>query len=146
MDRVQRFAGWLAVSDGDDESRLGVASALHFGDDDSVNNFLSHGCAHRCESLEADSPHQLVDLLLGADVVQHVGVIVAVHEAQLDAVFVEDCGDGCDTRENHLEVIDALAIFFELHRTAVIDVDDHIIEGQFAEIVADFWRDTPTVT
>src|SRR5262249_53939148 len=76
VDRVQRFAGWLAVSDGDDESRLGVASALHFGDDDSINDFLSHGCAHRCESLEANSPHQLVDLLFGSDVVQHVDVIV----------------------------------------------------------------------
>lgn len=75
------FTGGLAIGDGNDEGWLGVASASQFGDDDSINDFLSQGRAHGRESFEADRPHQLVDLLLGSDIVQHVDVVVAVHEA-----------------------------------------------------------------
>jgi len=64
----------------------------------------------------------------------------------LDAVFVKDCGYRCNAGENRSEVADALTAFFELHRAAVVDIDDYIVEGKSAEIVTDFWRDAPTLT
>lgn len=64
-----------------------------------------------------DARDERLDFGFVADV---VALQVAVHETDFDAVRVEEGGGEGDFGEDELEVLDALAVFFELHGAAVV--------------------------
>jgi hypothetical protein len=86
---------------------------------------------------------ELLDLLLSLNVLDHVLRRVVIHEANRDAVVIEEGSGGCDTLKNKLKILDTLTVLFELHGATVVDIKNNIVQSQFDNVVADLLVDTP---
>jgi hypothetical protein len=118
--RARLVTRGLTVGDNNDENRLPHLTTTSGGEDDTVNDLALELTTHGCETGEFDLAHNLVDLLLIADVVKHTARKVGVHETKADPIGIpHGAGEG-DAAQNELEIVDALAILFELHRAGVI--------------------------
>jgi hypothetical protein len=145
------LAGGLSVRDADHQDWLARTWLAKLGQDNAIDDLLAQLGPERCETLIPPVRHDLGNLLLGANVSEHVrrGAVI-VHEADLDAVsFVRIVQvlikqnsqsnipvlveEGCCKRDplhDKLQVLDALALFFERHRTTVINVDDDVVKSK----------------
>jgi hypothetical protein len=137
------FSCRLTIRDGDNQDRLAHLSATEGGYDDAVDNLLAKLGTHRGEATKLVALDELLDLLLRLNVLDHVLRRVVVHEADRDAVVIEESSSGCDTLEDKLKILDTLAVLLELHRATVINVEDNIVQGQLDNVVANLLVDAP---
>jgi len=105
----------LTISDGNDEKRLSHLSTAEAAEEDIVDDLLLQVGTHGCQAAESMASDQLLDLLFGPDARGLLCGRVGVHEAKVNTVVVEKGGGESDTRQNKLQVLDALALLFELH-------------------------------
>ena len=94
-------------------------------DDKWLEDLVLELSAHGRQTLETNTTDEVFNLLWLFDA---VALFQRVHEADLNTVFVEETSCECDTINDELEVIDSFSVLFEGHRTAVIDVKDHIVQ------------------
>lgn len=153
-----------SVSDGGKDGILGLASGLSIGDGDDEDGFLEATAwvlrrvgedalddlpvelsAHRGQSREADRLHELLNLLVGLDVVDQMLWRSVVHETDRNAVIVKQRGCECDTLENETQILDSLTVFLKLHGTAVVHVEDDIKQTELDDIISDLLRQAPAL-
>ncbi len=147
LQRIRLLSCWLAVRDTDDENRLAELVAAHLRDNERVEDLLPELRAERRETLVTLGAHDLLNLLIGPDVAELRRVdLLVVHEADLDAVLVEERGSEDDSLQNKLKILDALAVLLKGHGAAVVDVDDHIVESESDNIIRDLFLDVPCLT
>jgi hypothetical protein len=137
------LASGLSISDGNDEQRLAHLSATQLGYENAINDLLAQFGTHGGKAAELVTADELLDLLLRLNVLDHVLGRGIVHEAEGNAVVVEESGSGSDTLHDELKILDALAILFELHRATVVNVEHDIIQGKLDNVVANLLVDAP---
>ncbi len=98
-DGVYWFAGRLAVRDDDYQGRLAELVRARLLDDEWLDHFVAELGAHRRQPLELYALDHLLDFQGAADV---VALEIRVHEADLDAILVEEGGGECDLGKNEL--------------------------------------------
>jgi hypothetical protein len=145
--RIGVLAGGLSICDADDEDRLAELVAAHLGNDQRIEDLLPQLRAEGSQTLVTLATHDALDLLIRLDVAQLLRWdLLVVHEADFDAIIVEQGGSKCDSLQNKLEVLDALTILFERHGTAVVDVDDDVVESEPDNIIRDLFLNAPCLT
>jgi hypothetical protein len=98
---VSPLAGWLPICNTNNKNRLLELIAANLGNHQRVENTLAKSSAEWGESVEALLRHQLFDLLIGANPAEHVWWnLVIVHEADFDAIIVEECSCESDLQNN----------------------------------------------
>lgn len=133
----------LTIRDGNNQDGLAHLSATDGGYNDAIDDLLAELSAHGCKSAELVALNELLDLLLVLNVLDHVLRGVVVHEADRDAIIIEEGSGGCDTLEDKLEILDTLAVLLELHGATVVNVENNIVQGQLDNVVADLLVDAP---
>lgn len=110
------------------------------------DDFLTQASAHWSEAFEADIPHKRVYVLLAADAIELRRIEVCVHESHLNPVFVEHGRHIGNPGKDQPQIVNPLPILFKLHRSAIVDVDDNVVERKLAQIISDLGADTPVGT
>jgi len=142
LESTSVLARGLTICNANDQDRLARLAKL--GQDDAVDDLLAQLGAEWRETLVSPVGHDLGDLLLSANVSKHVrrGTVV-VHEADLDAILVEEsCGER-DSLHDKLQILDALTLLFESHGATVVNVNDNIVESESDDINRNLSGDVP---
>lgn len=139
-----RLACRLTVGDGDHKCRLPQLAGPSLAHD-LVEDLLPELRAHRGEALELNAGHELLDLLLVADVVEELRRRLGIHKADGDAVVVEKGGGEGHTLQDDFEVFDTFAILFKLHGAAIINVKPDVKETELNDITANLHGDPPSL-
>lgn len=109
---IERFTSRLTIGDGDDKHWLLQLSGTSWLDYQWLQDLGVQFSAQGCHSGELDLREELRDLLLISNA---IALDLRIHEADLDAIGVEQrCCEG-DPVKDELEVINALAILFKGH-------------------------------
>jgi len=90
---------------------------------------------------ELDLLDELEGGLLRVDVVP---LQVGVEESDLNSVVVEQGAGESNLAEDHLEIINALAVLLERHTARVVDQDDNVEERNLDEVRSELDRETPS--
>lgn len=121
------LAGWLTISDADNQQRLLHLTAVQLLHQDGVDDLLAQFGSERSQTLVPLACQNLLDLLLATDVGHLLQWEILVHEAEIDSVIIEKrCCKACSL-QNKLQVFDTLAILLEGHGSRVINVNHHIV-------------------
>lgn len=151
-DGVLRLTGGLTIGDGNDQDRLPQLTLSSLGEENFINNLLAERGTHGSETLELNTTHNLFDLgLVCAAVLKRPTSLVAdareisVHEAERNAVLVEQSRSKRDSLQNKAQVLDTATFLFELHRSTVINVQDDIVEGKLDDVVGNFFLHAPSL-
>jgi hypothetical protein len=93
-DIARALTGWLSICDGDDQDWFSESAVARVLEDQWAQNFVLKFSSHGSQAREACAGDHFSDLLLAADAVTLIG---GVHEANLNAVFVEERGGVSDS-------------------------------------------------
>jgi hypothetical protein len=67
-------------------------------------------------------------------VISHLGEI-RVHEANTDSILVKQGGGEGNTLKDHPKILDSRTLFLESHGTAVVNIEDDVVESKLHNIV-----------
>jgi len=151
-DSVLGLASRLTISDGNDENGLPELILLSLSDDDLVDDLLAKRSTHGRETLKLNTTHNGLNLSLGSDTILERPALlvthareVSVHETNRDAVSIEEGSGERDTLQNKAQVLDTRAFLFELHRSTVVDVEHDIVKSELHDIVGNLLLDAPAL-
>lgn len=126
-DRVLGLTSGLTVGNGDDQDGLSKLILSGPGENNLVDDLLTERSTHWSKALELDTTHNLFDLSLIRDTVLKRSTLlvtgtreIRVHEADGDAICVEESRSKGDSLQNKAQVFDATALLFKLHRSTVV--------------------------
>jgi len=140
-DLVGRLAGGSTISDGNHEQRL-LKRVLPGGtEQERLQDLLVESGAERGKTAELDLLDELEGGLLRVNVVP---LQVGVEESDLNSVVVEQGAGESNLAEDHLEIINALAVLLERHTARVVDQDDNVEERNLDEVRSELDRETPS--
>lgn len=124
LDYLKNGPWWLAsretIRDRDDEDWFLHLSIPGWPQNQILNDLVVQFFAERRQAAETDISNELFDLLVRLDIVTHARGQLGVNEADADSVVVEKSCSICNSLKDELQVVNAGAALFELHRAAVI--------------------------
>jgi len=70
---------------------------------------------------------------------------IGIHEAKGNTICVEECGSKRDPLQDKAQVFDTATLFFELHGTAVVNVQNNVVQGELDDIIRNLFLDAPAL-